>query len=148
MILCKIEIEFEVPNKKIDAIRQILAKVDDFQELRCIVFEFVEVDQIMNYSHAYSKLKLHNYTTIRRYRHGKKIFDVETETLNGKVLHLSEIVGIKIKPLSQITDILLLADTDCKTRKEAYALIQSFYEKPIDFEKENFFIFYLRKISL
>jgi len=44
MIICKMEVEFEVSNKKVEAIKQILAKVDDFQELRCIVFEFVEVD--------------------------------------------------------------------------------------------------------
>jgi len=100
----------------------------------------------MRYTHDYSKLKLHNYTTIRRYRKNRKLLDVETETLNGKVLHLAEIVGIKIMPLAKVSDILLLADTDCKTRKEAYELFQSFYKKPIDFEKENFFVFYMEKL--
>ena len=97
----------------------------------------------MKYSHNYSKLKVHNYTTIRRYPKGK-IGDIILETYpNGK--HYAKIVKIERKALDDIYWTDLIFDTDCDTRGDAYRLFQSFYKKPIDFINEKFYIYYLEK---
>ena len=102
----------------------------------------------MKYSHNYSKFNTDSYTTIRRYKKGRKVGKVEHETLNDKTLHYSKIVKIESKPLNDIEFQLLLDDTApfAKNREEIFELFQSFYKKPINFHKENFFIFYLRKL--
>jgi len=99
----------------------------------------------MKYSHKYSKLSVSNYTTIRRYPKGK-IGDIVLETYpEGK--HYAKIMKIERKALDDIywTDLLFDTADICKTRKEAYELLQSFYKKSIDFKNEKFYIYYLKK---
>ena len=97
----------------------------------------------MKYSHNYGKLKVHNYTTIRRYSKGK-VGDVVLETYpKGK--HYAKIVKIERKALDDIYWTDLIFDTDCDTRGDAYRLFQSFYKKPINFANEKFYIYYLEK---
>jgi len=97
----------------------------------------------MRYSRDYAKLKVSNYTTIRRYSKGK-IGDIILETYpSGE--HYAKIIRIERRALDEIYLTELMFDTDCDSRKEAYGLIQSFYKKPIDFENEKFYIYYLKK---
>lgn len=102
----------------------------------------------MKYKKFYSKLELEKYTTIRRYLKGRKIGKIEKEYVNRKVWY-AKIIDIKPKPLAEISFQLLL--NNCKpfaeTRKECYALFQSFYKEPIDFENEPFYIFYMQKVK-
>jgi len=84
-----------------------------------------------------------DYTTIRRYSKGK-IGDIITETYpNGK--HKAKIVKIERKTLDNLEDLFLYKDTGCSEREDSYKIIQSFYKKPIDFENEKFYIYYLEK---
>ena len=97
----------------------------------------------MKYSHDYAKLRVHNYTTIRRYPKGK-VGDVVLETYpSGR--HYARIVKIEQRALAEIYLTELMFDTDCNTRGDAYKLFQSFYKKPIDFQNEKFYIYYLEK---
>lgn len=98
----------------------------------------------MKYSHNYSKLGGKGYTTIRRYNKGK-LGDVVLEVY-PKGFHYSEIIGIEREVLERISNSRIFADTDKSSRKEVYELFQSFYEKPIDFNKERFYIYYLKRI--
>ena len=100
----------------------------------------------MKYSHEYSKLTVSNYTTIRRYPKGK-VGDMVLET-HPKGEHYAKIVKIERKALDDIywTDLLFDTADMCRTRKEVYALFQSFYKKPIDFANEKFYIYYLQKV--
>jgi len=100
----------------------------------------------MKYTHKYSKLSVHKYTTIRRYSKGK-VGDVILETYpEGK--HYAKIIKIERKALDDIywTDLLFDTADICGTRKEVYDLFQSFYKKPIDFTNEKFYIYYLKKV--
>ena len=97
----------------------------------------------MIYSHNYSKLGNKVYTTIRRYSKGK-IGDIITEIYpNGT--HRARVFDIKRETLDRLSLPFLNEDTDLFFRKNIYRLFQSFYKKPIDFEKEKFYIYYLRK---
>ena len=99
----------------------------------------------MRYSHNYAKLKVHNYTTIRRYPKGK-VGDIVLEIYpEGK--HFSKIVKIERKTLGQLLLTELMFDTDCNTRNDAYDLFQSFYKKPINFHKDRFYIYYMEKYN-
>ncbi len=101
----------------------------------------------MRYSKHYSKLDDDEYTTIRRYKKGKKVGQVEEEIINFRVVHRVMIKQIKRMTFNNIPTKLLLKDTDCKTREEAYNLIDAFYMKPIDKQKEKLFIFYMKKVK-
>ena len=97
----------------------------------------------MKYSHDYAKLRVHNYTTIRRYSKGK-VGDIVQETYPSGT-HLAKIVKIERRALDDVYLTELMFDTDCNSRGEAYRLFQSFYKKPIDFKNEKFYIYYLKK---
>lgn len=99
----------------------------------------------MKYSHAYAKLRVHNYTTIRRYKKGN-VGDIVLETYPSGS-HYAEIVKIERKALADIYLTELMFDTDCNSRAEAYELFQSFYKKPIDYEREKFYIYHLKWVS-
>lgn len=101
----------------------------------------------MRYSKHYSKLDDEEYTTIRRYKKGRKVGDIEEEILNFRVLHRVRIERIIKLAFNDMATDLLLKDTDCKTRKDAFDLLQTFYLKPIDKAKEKLFIFYLKKVK-
>lgn len=99
----------------------------------------------MKYSHNYRKLKKDEYTTIRRYPKGK-IGKRVMETYPGG-MHASKIIDIKRIVLA-FTDLFILQlDTDLETREEIYALFQSFYRKPIDFENDKFYLYQMRKVN-
>lgn len=98
----------------------------------------------MHYSKKYSKLFNEEYTTIRRYPHGK-VGKITPEDVNGKLLHFAKIMKIVRKPFIQIPTELLLKDTDCSYRKEAFDLLQSFYKKPINPYTEKLYIYHLRR---
>jgi len=99
----------------------------------------------MKYSSNYGKLYKPYYTTIRRYSKGKMGDFVKEIYPNG--VHSAQILRVERKTLNEITTEFLLADTDCKTRKEAIRLIESFYKKPIDRQREKLYIYYLQKIK-
>lgn len=103
----------------------------------------------VHYKYFYSKLELEKYRTIRRHLKGRRVGDIEREYVNNKIWY-AKIIKIKQKTLAEIPFNMLF--NDCKpfaeSRKECYELFQSFYKKPIDFEKESFFIFYMQKIEL
>lgn len=101
----------------------------------------------MRYSKHYSKLDDAEYTTIRRYKKGKKVGQIEEEIIDFRVIHRVMIKAIKRMPFNAIPTKLLLKDTDCKTREEAFLLIESFYMKPIDKHKEKLFVFYMKKVN-
>lgn len=99
----------------------------------------------MIYSKKYPKLLNKEYTTIRRYSHGK-IGKITVETINGFLLHFAKIIKIERKPFIQISTELLLKDTDCRTRKQAFDVLQSFYTKPINPYREKLYIYHLRRL--
>ena len=101
----------------------------------------------MRYSKYYSKLDDDEYTTIRRYKKKRKVGKVEEEIVNFRVVHRAMIKKIERKTFNNIPTKLLLKDTDCKTRKEAFLLIDGFYMKPIDRQKEKLYIFYMKKVN-
>ena len=99
----------------------------------------------MKYSKHYSKLDQNKYTTIRRHSKGK-VGDVVLETYpDGK--HKANIVDIKRQTINEMSFTFLYTDTDCITREEAKNLIQYFYRKPIDFDKEKFYVYFLEKVA-
>jgi len=101
----------------------------------------------MRYSKHYSKLDEDEYTTIRRYKKKRRVGKVEEETVNFHVIHRAMIKRIERKTFNNIPLKLLLKDTDCKTREEAFLLIDGFYMKPIDKKKEKLYIFYMKKVN-
>lgn len=101
----------------------------------------------MRYSKHYTKLDKDEYTTIRRYKKTRKVGDIEDEVLNFHFLHKAQIMEIVRQTFNDMSTKLLLEDTDCKTREGAFDLIQAFYGKPIDKEKEKLFIFYLKRVN-
>ena len=101
----------------------------------------------MIYSHDYTKLQRLYYTTIRRYNKGYKVGDIITERYpSGQ--HKAKIMDIKKETLDNLSNSFLYEDTDCLIRENVYKLFQTFYKKPIDFEKEKFYVFYLKKVAL
>lgn len=104
-------------------------------------------DDFMRYSKYYSKLDDDEYTTIRRYKKGKKVGQVEEEIINFRVVHRAMIKQIKRMTFNNMPTKLVLKDTDCNTREEAFLLIDGFYMKPIDKQKEKLFIFYMKKVN-
>jgi len=99
----------------------------------------------MKYSHDYNKLKVDNYTTIRRYPKGK-VGDITLEIYpSGQ--HKAKIKKIKRKTLDELPLSLLIADTSplCGNRIQVYKLFQSFYKKEIYFTQEKFYLYYLEK---
>ena len=100
----------------------------------------------MKYTHNYSKLQNEGYTTIRRYNKGYKVGDIITEIYpNGK--HQAKIIKIERQTLDRLFICFLEEDTDLLFREDIYKLFQSFYKKPIDFENEKFYIYYLERIE-
>ncbi len=49
----------------------------------------------MKFSSYYSKFDNDSYTTIRRYKHGRVIGDIEPIKLDGKIIHYAKIVKIE-----------------------------------------------------
>ena len=98
----------------------------------------------MKYSHNYSKLDSIYYTTIRRYPKGK-VGDVVLETY-PKGQHYAEILSIERETLDMTAPQVLYADTDKSNRIDVYNLFQSFYKKTIDFVKERFYIYRMKKV--
>ena len=99
----------------------------------------------MKYSHDYAKLKVSNYTTIRRYKKAN-LHDIVVENFPSGC-HKAQVVKIERRALADIYFTDLMFDTDCNSRAEAYRLFQSFYKKPIDFKKELFYIYHLSVIQ-
>lgn len=97
----------------------------------------------MKYSHNYTKLLLNEYTTIRRYPKGKVGKIVKESYPKG--WHFAKIIKIERSAISRIPISLLQCDTDLLFRDEIYALFQSFYKKPINFDKERFYIYCLKR---
>lgn len=101
----------------------------------------------MNYSKWYSKLGKNEYTTIRRYKKGRKVGGIEKEILSFHVIHKAQIMKIERLTFNDMPTVLLLEDTDCKTRGSAFDLLRAFYMKPIDKAKERLYVFYLKKVN-
>ena len=99
----------------------------------------------MKYTHDYAKLKLSKYTTIRRYKK-VNLHDIVLESFPSGC-HKAQVVKIERKTLDEVDILLLLRDTDERSRTKACLLIQSFYKKPIDFKKELFYIYHLKVIQ-
>ncbi len=99
----------------------------------------------MKYSKHYTKLDKDEYTTIRRYRKAKNGTVVKETYPDGE--HNALICEMWMTALKNLSLEFLQNDTDKKTRKGAYALIQSFYRKKIDFNKEIFTIYFMRKTT-
>lgn len=100
----------------------------------------------MKYSHDYNKLKVSNYTTIRRYPKGK-VGDITLEIYpSGQ--HEAKIKKIRRETLEGIPLSVLIADTSplCENRIQVYKLFQSFYRKEIYFSQEKFYVYYLQKV--
>ncbi len=100
----------------------------------------------MKYSHDYTKLQKPKYTTIRRYKKGKE-GDLISEHYPGGS-HVARVILEKRTTLDDIHLKTLLEDCDCDTRKDAYALFQSFYRNPIDFENEIFYLYLMEKVDV
>ncbi|MHA1795254.1 MAG: hypothetical protein ACTSUK_04020 [Promethearchaeota archaeon] len=97
----------------------------------------------MKYTHSYPKLKKEKYTTIRR-RKFADVGDIVLERYpDGQ--HHAIITKIEKKSFNEIPTLLLLEDTNTKSREEAYDLLNSFYRKPID-KNEKLYIYHLKKI--
>ncbi len=99
----------------------------------------------MKYSHKYKKLEKDVYTTIRRYPKGKK-GDVIMETYPGGH-HKAVIHDVFRIPLSFLGTGFLKLDTDCDTRQDAIDLIKSFYKKPIDLDREKFYVYIIKRLK-
>lgn len=96
----------------------------------------------MKYSKDYSKLGRDEYTTLRRSAKGE-LGDIMPETHpNGS--HQARIERIERRAIWELTTEFLLRDTDCLTRRDAIALIQSFYKKPIE-HHEKLYVHYMKK---
>ena len=100
----------------------------------------------MKYSHNYPKLFTDKYTTIRRYPKGR-IGDIKLETYPAGS-HYAKIIDRKRVFLDMLELKVLCADTyNHLNRTEIYALFQSFYKKPINFNSELFYMYYLQKVK-
>lgn len=98
----------------------------------------------IKFSHPYPKLDDETFTTIRRRNKGLKeseVYQIKSPKHNFSVV----CTGIEKTTLADIPDRILLKDTNTKTREAAYKLLQSFYKKPIDFQDEIFYLFYLTR---
>ena len=98
----------------------------------------------MKYSHNYSKLDNTIYTTIRRYHKGN-VGNLILETYPAGS-HYAKIIKIERKSLDAISLMVLKLDTDLNNRTQIYDLFQSFYQKPIDFANEKFYLYYIKKV--
>lgn len=98
----------------------------------------------MKYTHKYKKLSRDKYTTIRRYSKGK-VGDVVLEIYPGGS-HKAKIIKIERKTINGLPFHVLYLDTDCITRQGVRELFQSFYGKEIDFDKEKFYLYHLKKV--
>jgi len=97
----------------------------------------------MKYSHDYSKLKRAIYTTIRRNPKGK-VGDIVVEKYpSGE--HRARIMKVERCELINVPIGVLINDTDLVERERIYELFQSFYEKPINFVDEKFYIYTLER---
>lgn len=86
------------------------------------------------------------YTTIRKNNHGYKVGDIIYEMYPNGV-HRAEIIDIEQETLNNLSIDFLRKDTDLETRTDVYKLFGSFYGSPLDFRKDKFYIFYLRKMA-
>ena len=102
----------------------------------------------MHYKKHYSKLDDNEYTTIRRYGKGRKVGYIIPEVVDSVFSHYVEIKAIFRRTFNNIPLKLLLKDTDCDTREEAFDLLQSFYPKEIDKKKEKLYIYHLIKVKV
>lgn len=101
----------------------------------------------MNFSHPYYKLGNRIFTTLRRnnsYKVGKSI----PIYLNHQTLFHAKVLHTEWRRLTDIAEGVLLADclypnSEIKNRQDCYDLIQSFYKKKINFEKEKFVLIVL-----
>jgi len=98
----------------------------------------------MNFSHYYTKLNDRTFTTIRRrFRHKEgEIVDVSVKRHQQFKV---EIKKVWRKTLGSLSTTLLCKDTDMPSRGEAIALIQSFYDKPIDVDNEKVYVVKCRR---
>ena len=108
-------------------------------------FSLTEGSKIMKYSHDYSKLKLDEYTTIRRYPKGK-VGSLQHEYYPAGQ-HWARIIEIDRKTLVQTPLGLLQKDTDLETRTEIYRLFQSFYRKKITPFNDKWYIYRMTRVN-
>jgi len=92
-------------------------------------------NQNLTFSHYYSKFNKNKFTTIRRHNHGYKVGKNLNIVVKGKMLGVAKIIFMHVTELENIKTEFLLQDTDKKSRKEAIALLNSFYQKPIQDEE-------------
>ena len=98
--------------------------------------------KVIAFSHDYSKLHKKTFSTIRRRDKGFEPGDVVwIRGVNGWMGQARILLKHK-KSLRELNTEFLLQDTDCTTRQEAIALLQSFYKKPLLID-EKLTIYYL-----
>lgn len=104
----------------------------------------------MNYSKLYHKLSKNEYTTIRKDKKGRKVGIIESEKYKLSELHKAKIMRIQKVILPNLELQVLIDDVApfANTRKEAYILIQSFYHDKINFNKQTFFLFHMKKVRI
>jgi len=107
--------------------------------------------QVMNYSHQYFKLHSKFYTTIRKSKKKHKKGNVVIASFRNIRLHVAKINYIQEVKLAQIHTGFLLLDclypnSKIITRYDCYALFQSFYEDPIDFQNQKFYLFLMERL--
>lgn len=85
------------------------------------------------------------YTTIRRYKKANE-GDIVPETYPDGSHHARVISEIR-RSINEMETKFLLNDTDCKTRKEAIELLNSFYQKLIALD-EKLFVYILQKVKV
>ena len=107
-------------------------------------FSLMEGLKTMKYSHDYSKLKLDEYTTIRRYPKGK-VGKLCREIYPGGQ-HDAKIMEVDRGTLVNIPLELLQKDTDLETPEEILKLFQSFYRKKIDVFTDKWYIYTMKKV--
>lgn len=97
------------------------------------------------YSMYYTKLQRPVHTTIRRYnKKNIRVGDICKEFIEGRgTLQKVRVTRIDMLLLKQMSDKLLCHDTDKNNRQAAIKLIESFYDTPIDWKRERFFVFTL-----
>ena len=71
---------------------------------------------------------------------------VKVEIKNEPIMFHAQCLQLIPLPLDEITDELLLFDTDTKTRREAINLLQSFYRKKIQ-PTDKWYLHILRRID-
>ena len=89
--------------------------------------------KIIKFSHDYSKLNYHLFTTIRRYDR-YTVGEILTAESPSKTFESRIILKIKMK-LSDIPTHFLCFDTDTMNRDEAIETLDSFYNKTIHSEE-------------